>query len=156
MADHGPFETEDDARLTPAVRAVYEAARASNRRGAMGELNHRMLDEACTAAGVELGAYDHRILLWLAVFEPQMCAVFAKLIRRAWLAGRAAEGERIGFVVVTYNQASGQPELDYPDLHEGITDALCERDGKREDTATTGRGERHVIAEVVEMEGTDG
>ena len=24
-ADHGPFETEDQARMTPAVRAVYEA-----------------------------------------------------------------------------------------------------------------------------------
>lgn len=63
-----------------------------------------------------------------------------------------AECERLGFVVVTFNQASGQPELDYPDLYDGITDAMCERDRKREDTATTGRRERHVIAEVIEME----
>lgn len=155
-ADHGPYETEDDARLIRAVRVVYEAARASDRRGAMDELNHRMLDEACTAAGVELGAYDHRILLWLAVFEPQMCAVFAGLIHRAREAGKqaaAAEGDRLGFVVATFNQASGLPGLDYPDLYDGITDAICERDRKQEDTATTGRRERHVIAEVIEMEG---
>jgi hypothetical protein len=32
---------------------------------------------------VELGAYDHRILVWLAGWEPTICAVIAGLITRA-------------------------------------------------------------------------
>jgi len=47
----------------------------------MTPLNHRMLCEACTAAGVELGACDHAILTWLAGYEPQACAVIAGLIQ---------------------------------------------------------------------------
>jgi hypothetical protein len=84
VPDHGSYETEEDARLTPAVRAIHEASRASRRRGViLGELNHRLLDEACSAAGVEVGAYQHRILLWLAEQEPQMCEAIADIIRRA-------------------------------------------------------------------------
>lgn len=79
----GPFETEEAARTHPAVRAIYEASRSNPRTGGLGEGNHRLLEEACTAAGVELGHYDHRILLWLADWEPQMCAVIAGLITRA-------------------------------------------------------------------------
>lgn len=47
------------------------------------EGNRRLLEEACTATGVRLGAYDHRILLWLAGWEPSTCAVIAGLITRA-------------------------------------------------------------------------
>lgn len=79
----GPFETEDDARTHPAVRAVYEASHASSRRGVMDEQNRRLLEEACAAAGVSLGAYDRRILGWLANYEPQTCMVIAGLITRA-------------------------------------------------------------------------
>lgn len=79
----GPFETEREASAHPAVRAVYEACRASSRRGVMDEQNHRLLEESCNAAGVELGHYDHRILLWLANYEPQTCIVIAGLISRA-------------------------------------------------------------------------
>jgi hypothetical protein len=82
-SDCGPYETEDDARAVPAVRAIYDAMHASTRRGTGDELCHRLLDEACTEAEVELGAYDHRILLWLAQFEPQTCQVIAGIIRRA-------------------------------------------------------------------------
>lgn len=83
----GPFETEDDARTHPAVRAVYEASHASSRRGVMDEQNRRLLEEACAAAGVGLGAYDRRILGWLANYEPQTCMVIAGLIARAHQAG---------------------------------------------------------------------
>ncbi len=62
----GPFETERQAAETPAMRAVFDAFAAAPGVGRMTQLNHRMLDEACAAAGVELGAYDHRILVWLA------------------------------------------------------------------------------------------
>ncbi len=79
----GPFETERQAAETPAVRAVFDGFAAAPRVGQMTHLNHRMLDEACTAAGVELGAYDHRILVWLAGWEPTVCAVVAGWITRA-------------------------------------------------------------------------
>jgi hypothetical protein len=85
----GPYQTEAQARKQPAVRAIYDAAHASTRRGVMAEGSHRLLEEACTAASVELGAYDRRILAWLAGWEPQTCAVIAGLITRAACARRA-------------------------------------------------------------------
>ena len=63
--------------------------------------------------------------------------------------------DRLGFVVVSFNQASGEPYLEYRDLHQGFTDALVERDRLREETATTGRRERHVVAGVFEVEDGD-
>ena len=82
----GPFETEAQARA--AVAHVYAAAHATTRRGVMTEGSHKLLCEALTAAGVEPGAYDHRIITWLAESEPQACAVIAGIITRA-AAGRA-------------------------------------------------------------------
>lgn len=79
----GPFETEQEALGSPAVRAIYGAMRASSRRGVMAEQGHRLLEEACEAAGVEVGAYDHKIIVWLAGFEPQASAVITGLITRA-------------------------------------------------------------------------
>ncbi len=74
----GPFETEREARDT--ARHIYDSPPGT---GAWGTGNHRLLEDACLAAGVELGAYDHAILLWLAGFEPSNCAVIAGLIARA-------------------------------------------------------------------------
>jgi hypothetical protein len=62
-----------------------------------------------------------------------------------------SDGGRIGFCVVTYNQASHWPEFDYPDLHAELQDAVNERDHKREETTKLARGERHVVAEVTEL-----
>jgi hypothetical protein len=62
------------------------------------------------------------------------------------------------FAVLTINQASGCPEFDYSDLHWGpgaLDAARAERDDKRARTAEVGRGERHVIAEVIELEDED-
>jgi hypothetical protein len=86
-APSAPLETERQAQELPAVRAVYEAFRASPGVGRMAPHNHRMLEDACSAAGVEPGAFDHRILLWLAGFEPTTCAVVAGLISRAAAGG---------------------------------------------------------------------
>jgi hypothetical protein len=74
----GPYETERQA--ADAARHIYDSPPAT---GAWGAGNHRLLEDACTAAGVQLGAYDHRILLWLAGWEPSTCAVIAGLVRRA-------------------------------------------------------------------------
>lgn len=79
----GPFETERQASQTPAVRAVYAEFRADPGPGRMDAPNARMITAACDAAGVELGAYDRRIIAWLAGFEPQTCAVVAGMVTRA-------------------------------------------------------------------------
>jgi hypothetical protein len=86
-----PLETEDQARELAAVRAVYAAFDADPGPGRMAPHNERMLIAACYAAGVELGAYDRRLLAWLAGWEPQTCAVVAGLITRA-AAGRGRCG----------------------------------------------------------------
>ena len=79
----GPFETEVQAREHIKVRQIYEAFQATRRPGLMDERNHRLLCEALTAAGVDLGHYDHRVLLWMAGWEPEACLVVAGLITRA-------------------------------------------------------------------------
>jgi hypothetical protein len=79
----GPFETERQARELPAVQAVYAAFRADPGIGKMTPHNHRLLCEALTAAGVELGGYDHRIALLLTTWEPQTVAVIAGWVQRA-------------------------------------------------------------------------
>lgn len=80
----GPFETEREAR-TAALAAVHrdEPALLGNR---------RMLEEACSAARVPLGAYDSRVLGWLASWKPSTCMVIAGLVARAHDAGRARAG----------------------------------------------------------------
>lgn len=47
------------------------------------ERNAARLREVITAAGVEVGSYDQRILDWLAGWEPQTVEVIAALIERA-------------------------------------------------------------------------
>ncbi len=89
--DHGPFDTEQQARELPAVQAVYAAFRADPGTGKMQPHTQRLLLDALAAAGVYLGAYDHQIVLWLAQWEPQVCAVIAGWIERA---SQAAEVER--------------------------------------------------------------
>ncbi len=90
---NGPYESERQTLEVPAVRATYAAMGASSRRGVMAEHGHRMLCEAAGASGINLGAYDHKIIQWLAGFGPQECAVFAGLITRAHRAGLAAGQE---------------------------------------------------------------
>ena len=61
MTAHSPYETEREARES--VRNILDSPPGT---GAWTDGNHRLLDDACRAAGVQLGAFDHRILLWLA------------------------------------------------------------------------------------------
>jgi hypothetical protein len=71
-----PYETERQA--ADAARHIYDSPP-----GAWGDGNLRLLEDACRAAGVQPGAYDTRILVWLAGWEPSTCAVIAGLITRA-------------------------------------------------------------------------
>ena len=79
---NGPYETELEA---------IKAARIWETEGqTMLSASLTMLIEACSAAGLKLGAYDTLILEWLAGHDqPQRCAVVAGLIRRAYEAGKA-------------------------------------------------------------------
>lgn len=89
----GPFETEDQALADPAVRAIYEQMRRS-RDYRMQDGSAAMILQACEQAGVSLGAYDARIVRWIAGFEPQAAAALAGIIDRAGLAGRAKESDQ--------------------------------------------------------------
>ena len=64
----------------------------SSWRGDLGEANLAYLRQACDQADVALGAFDTRILAWLAGWEPETCAVVAGLITRAHASGSNAAG----------------------------------------------------------------
>ena len=86
-ASAGPFDTERQALDLPEVKAAY----ASITGAGTGTLECvRILETALSAAGVDLGAYDKRIVNWLGNWEAQTCAVIAGLIYRAHAAGKAA------------------------------------------------------------------
>ncbi len=79
--DYGPFESESQALAAPAVRAVYRAYDAGTTSLHDGAAD--VLLSACERAQVTLGAYERRILLWLAGFEPQAAAAVAGIMVRA-------------------------------------------------------------------------
>lgn len=66
------------------------------------------------------------------------------------------EGYRLGYVVVTWNQASGQPSIDDGDIYDRLDEVEGALDDCREEAARVGRRERHTIAVLVEPEGLDG
>jgi hypothetical protein len=76
----GPYGTERE--VTDAIGLAQWDA------GDYTECNAARLSEATTAAGVELGPYDQRILRWLAGWEPQTVEVIAALIERAAQRGK--------------------------------------------------------------------
>lgn len=66
-----------------------------------------------------------------------------------------AYGEVLGFVVVTWNQASGQPGIDTAGMHDDIETAIADRDSRRAETKDLSRGEQHEVATVIlNWEGT--
>jgi hypothetical protein len=75
----GPYETERQALAD--CTGIYDAMRSKC--GQMQPLNLAVLEEACTAAGVELGEFDRSVLGWIATFEPHTCQAVAEIIRRA-------------------------------------------------------------------------
>lgn len=79
--DLGGLETWQEAY--EAAASVYDAAETDRARGVMAEANHGRLLDTCKAAGIHLGAYDHRILRWLAGWEPETVQVVIGLIERA-------------------------------------------------------------------------
>lgn len=83
----GPYETEQQVRADcDWARRVPVAA------GSHITPNTTRLLRACTDAGVDLGAYDWRIIDWLATWEDTTVQVVAGLIARAYAAGVQAGG----------------------------------------------------------------
>jgi hypothetical protein len=79
----GPFETERQARA-----AAHAIAPPDDGWSILhAPQNRLLLERACKAAGVDLGAYDRRILDWLASLEDSICAVIAGLMSRAHQGG---------------------------------------------------------------------
>lgn len=85
---NGPYETEADALAGPVgqeIRALHDTGRVEPgdpHRLVIG-MQLRYLEDACAAAGVELGAFDRRTLSWLAGREASMVQVIVGLILRA-------------------------------------------------------------------------
>lgn len=92
----GPYETERQARAEKFPREAYARHRVG--RDAPTDANAAALAHlvaACEAAGVELGAYDLRILRWLAGWEPETVQVVMGLVGRAHAAGLARVREEV-------------------------------------------------------------
>jgi hypothetical protein len=85
----GPFETCADAyeasgTLREAVNAADPGGSMTDRiRAARWDARTRYVTDALAAAGIELGAYDERIAVWLAGFEPETVQVVTGWIGRA-------------------------------------------------------------------------
>ena len=60
--------------------------------------------------------------------------------------------DALGYVVVTWNQASGRPDLETCGMYSDIDDADAERDALTSETQSAGRGERHEVCAVVPLE----
>lgn len=82
----GPYATERDTMASP-LGAAIRVTRPEL--GSYRAIQMEHLRQACAGAGVELGAYDERILAWLATYEPATVQVVIGLISRAHAAGLA-------------------------------------------------------------------
>jgi hypothetical protein len=60
--------------------------------------------------------------------------------------------ERVGYVVVCWNQASGQPDVVEWTFSHTRESAERDRDRERAITANVGRRETYAVAEVVPLE----
>ncbi len=61
-------------------------------------------------------------------------------------------GEVLGYVVVDWNQASHQPDVDTTGLYLDRESAASDAVERQAETDRIGRGERHTVAAVIEIE----
>jgi hypothetical protein len=85
---NGPYETGREAHAA-AVAAIPPHVAGSI---LTAEQNRQLLTQACESTGVALGAFDRRIIDWLAGYEDSTCGVIAGLITRAHAAGQDTAG----------------------------------------------------------------
>lgn len=90
----GPYTSEAQAACEPmprAIRDLHDTGRIRSgdpdRLRATTVMNHTA--DALTAIGVELGAFDRRIVTWMcSTWEPTAVQVVLGLVSRAHVAGR--------------------------------------------------------------------
>lgn len=63
-----------------------------------------------------------------------------------------ATGQILGYVVVDWNQASHQPDVDTAGLYTTREDADADAVARQAETDAVGRLERHTVAAVIEIE----
>ena len=81
--------------------------------------NQRMLLGALAAAGVYLGAYDHRIAEWLAGWEPSTVAVIAGWVQRASEGGQADAASAVDELVGRTRDGPGHETGDKAPMPQG-------------------------------------
>jgi hypothetical protein len=104
----GPYQTEQEAGATAAVRKARDAWYADPVAGHHVPHHLRIITDAIEVAGVELGDFDRRILAWLGNYEDTTCSVIAGMITRAHEAGKASvmEGAVTGDGTFTFTRES--------------------------------------------------
>lgn len=90
----GPYDTEPQARAD-----APRVPRSRVRPGAHIRPNRARLHDVAAYAGVQLGAYDERIIDWIAGWESTTVQVIADLIRRAHVAGQQLHAQGIGHTI---------------------------------------------------------
>jgi hypothetical protein len=137
---NGPFETEREARV-----AAHQVVRPEPGWSILHKSQNRfVLERACEAAGVELGAYDQRILEWLSGFEDSICGVIAGLVARAVAAARPGPRR------VTFDLTKDHHSEMYFVLTEALEDfALKQRDQAAWEEGNSSRDRWADIAEAM-------
>jgi hypothetical protein len=136
-----PYETEREAAA--AARHIYDLEAGT---GAWRDGSLRLMEDACRAAGVQVGAFDYKILVWLAGYEPSTCAVIAGLITRAH-AGAPTEAQRGTVLLALKDAAKWRDHLGAADCGDctHAPTGLCDRHLEDLDAADD---YRRVLAEL--------
>jgi hypothetical protein len=115
----GPYETGGSAVID--TRGVFIAAQASADRDLASKILEGLVLGSAREAGVELGAYDRRMIAWFATWEPEVVQVILGLIERAHIGGRrAAAAEATGLRALLYRSAAYIVPCPPPDVAAGV------------------------------------
>ena len=88
----GPFETAAEARA--AAHAIIPPGPDSSVLDE--EQNRAVLERVCEITGVDQGAWDRRVVGYLAIAEDSLCGSVAGMITRAYEAGKQEGGKADG------------------------------------------------------------
>lgn len=89
----GPYETGTEALAD--IRHVYEVAQRSGDRDLAGKILAGLQTVTLHEAGVTTGAYDRKIIGWLAGWQPEVVQVVLSWVERAHIAGRRAASDEV-------------------------------------------------------------
>lgn len=126
----GPYHTERDTFTAPlhlAWRGLHDEGlvHSGDPQGVARGMAVRHLHEACRNAGVGLGAYDDRILVWLARGDLGPIAVVIGLLSRAYAAGMAAGRAAAGQPAPAPDELGAWPRTPTPWTEGASHDEAC-------------------------------